>query len=149
LLHLLAREDIAALGSGDMDFFLSFVTEVLRYDSPVHNTRRVVTEDVHFNGVTVPSGSMVLVVVAAGNRDPAMFKQPEEFDRHRVNNLSMLTFGHGMHGCIAGMYCTLLAAETMNYLFHTYRKVEIVESAPEYEPLVNVRMVKEMHVRLA
>jgi hypothetical protein len=36
----------------------------------------------------------------------------------------------------------------MNYLFHTYRKIKVVESSPEYEPLVNVRMVKEMHVCL-
>lgn len=149
MLHLLAREDVTAPGSRDMDFFLSFVTEVLRYDSPVHNTRRIVTGDVHFDGVTVPSGATVLVVVAAGNRDPAVFERPDEFDRHRANNLSMLTFGHGMHGCIAGMYCTQLAAEAMNYLFHTYRKVEVVESPPKYEPLVNLRMVKEMHVRLA
>jgi len=149
LLHLLRREDAGSLASRDMDFFLSFVTEVLRYDSPVHNTRRVLTEDVHIDGVTVPAGATVLVVVAAGNRDPVVFERPEEFDRHRANNLSMLTFGHGTHGCIAGMYCTLLAAETMSYLFHTYRKVEVVESQPGFEPLVNVLMVKEMHVRLA
>ncbi|HEY4108832.1 cytochrome P450 [Puia sp.] len=148
LLHLLAREDIAKLGSWDMDHFLSFVTEVLRYDSPVHNTRRVLTEEVHFDGVTVPSGATVLVVVAAANRDPAVFERPEEFDRHRVNNRMMLTFGHGIHGCIAGAYCAQLAAETMNYLFHTYRKVELVEAAPEYEPLANVLMVKAMHLRL-
>lgn len=148
LLHLLRREDPGLLASRDMDFFLSFVTEVLRYDSPVHNTRRLLTEEVHFDGVTVPGGATVLVVVAAGNRDPAVFEGPEEFDRHRENNLSMLTFGHGIHGCIAGMYCTLLAAETMNHLFHAYRKVEVVESQPEYEPLANVLMVKEMHVRL-
>ncbi|HVU98289.1 MAG TPA: cytochrome P450 [Puia sp.] len=149
LLHLLRREDPGMLASRDMDFFLSYVTEVLRYDSPVHNTRRVLTEDVHIDGATLPAGATVLVVVAAGNRDPTIFERPEEFDRHRPNNLSMLTFGHGTHGCIAGMYCTLLAAETMSYLFHTYRKVEVVESQPAYEPLANVLMVKEMHVRLA
>jgi cytochrome P450 len=148
LLHLLRREEPGSLASRDMEFFLSFATEVLRYDSPVHNTRRILTEDMHFDGMIVPAGATVLVVVAAGNRDPTMFKRPEEFDRHRENNLSMLTFGHGIHGCIAGMYCTLLAAETMNYLFHTYREVEIVESQPEYEPLANVLMVKEMHLRL-
>jgi cytochrome P450 len=87
LLHLLAREDAGTLASRDMDFFLSFVTEVLRYDSPVHNTRRLLTEEVHFDGVLVPAGAIVLVVVAAGNRDPAVFERPEEFDRHRTNNL--------------------------------------------------------------
>lgn len=148
LLHLLRREDPRSLASRDMDFFLSFVTEVLRYDSPVHNTRRVLTGDVHFDGVTVPAGATMLVVVAAGNRDPTVFERPEEFDRHRANNLSMLTFGHGIHGCIAGMYCTLLAAETMNYLFHTYREVEVLESHPEFERLANVLMLKELHVRL-
>jgi cytochrome P450 len=148
LLHLLAREDVATIGSREMEFFLSFVTEVLRFDSPVHNTRRLLTTDLVFDGVTVPSGATLLVVVAAGNRDPSVFERAEEFDRNRANNLSMLTFGHGVHGCIAGMYCTLLAAETMHYLFHTYRKVAVVESSPEYEPLVNVRMVAAMHVRL-
>ncbi|HEY4337858.1 MAG TPA: cytochrome P450 [Puia sp.] len=148
LLHLLRREDPGSLASRDMDFFLSFVTEVYRYDSPVHNTRRLLTEEVDFGGVTVPKGSTVLIVVASGNRDPLMFERPEEFDRHRANNRSMLSFGHGIHGCIAGAYCTELAAQAMNYLFHTYRTVELVESPVEYEPLANVLMVKEMHVRL-
>jgi cytochrome P450 len=98
--------------------------------------------------MTVPKGSTVLIVVASGNRDPLVFDRPEEFDRHRANNRSMLSFGYGIHGCIAGAYCTELAAQTMNYLFHTYRRVELVESPVEYEPLANVLMVKEMHVRL-
>lgn len=157
LLHLLRRETGGSLASGpagplasrDMDFFLSFVTEVLRYDSAVHNTRRVLTEEVHFDGVTVPKGSTVLVVVAAANRDPLVFDRPEEFDRHRSNNGSMLSFGHGIHGCIAGAYCTELAAQAMLYLFHHYKSVELVEKEPEYEPLANVLMIKEMHVRLA
>ncbi|HLZ89487.1 MAG TPA: cytochrome P450, partial [Puia sp.] len=147
--HLLGREDAAALASRDMHFFLSFVTEVLRYDSPVHNTRRLLTEDVTIGGQVMPKGSTVLVVVAAGNRDPEVFARPEEFDRQRVNNMSMLSFGHGIHGCIAGAYCTELAAETMCYLFHTYKNLRLEESSPEYEPLVNVRMVKSMHLVLS
>ncbi|WP_188931850.1 cytochrome P450 [Puia dinghuensis] len=148
LLHLLCREKADLLASQDIGFFLSFVTEVLRYDSPVHNTRRVLTEDMTIGGVVVPAGSTVLVVVAAGNRDPQQFVRPEEFDRHRANNMTMLSFGHGMHGCIAGAYCTELTAQAMCYLFHTYKTVSLVEPEPEYEPLVNVRMVKAMHLQL-
>ena len=143
------RREADSLASQDIGFFLSFVTEVLRYDSPVHNTRRVLTEDMTIGGVVVPKGSTVLVVVAAGNRDPEVFVRPEEFDRHRANNMSMLSFGHGIHGCIAGAYCTELAAQSMCYLFHTYKAVSLVEPEPEYEPLVNVRMVKAMHLQLA
>jgi len=149
LLHLLHREHPGSLASRDMDFFLSFVTEVLRYDSAVHNTRRIVTEDLHFDGGTVPKGSTVLIVVASANRDPSVFDRPEEFDRHRANNRSMLSFGHGIHGCIAGAYCIQLAAEAMCHLFHTYRAVELVQPTVEYEPLINVLMIKEMHLRLA
>lgn len=149
LLHLLRREDVNLLGSRDMDFFLSFMTEVLRYDSAVHNTRRVLTEDVTIGGQVIPKGATVLVVVAAGNRDPVQFARPEEFNPHRANNREMLSFGHGIHACIAGQYCIQLAAETMLYLFHHYRQVKIVEAEPEYEPLANVLMVKEMHVQLS
>ena len=148
LLHLLRREEQASLASRDMDFFLSFVTEVLRYDSPVHNTRRILAEDMAFEGQVVPNGSTILIVVAAGNRDPQQFDRPEEFDRHRSNNLSMLSFGHGPHACIAGAYCTELAAEAMCYLFHHYSSVKLEEAEPEYEPLVNVRMVKAMNLQL-
>jgi cytochrome P450 len=148
LLHLLRREAVTALAARDMEFFLSFVTEVLRYDSPVHNTRRVLTEEVRFGEVVVPAGATVLVVVAAANRDPEVFARPEEFDRGRVNNRAMLSFGQGIHACIAGAYCAELAAQAMSYVFHTYRSVRLVEPEPEYEPLVNVRMVKEMQLRL-
>lgn len=148
VLHLLRREDAGTLASRDMDFFLSFVTEVLRYDSAVHNTRRIVTEDLRLDGMTVPKGSTVLIVVASANRDPLVFERPEEFDRHRVNNRSMLSFGHGIHGCIAGAYCIELAAQAMQHLFHHYSGIELLEKEPEYEPLANVLMVKEMQLQL-
>jgi cytochrome P450 len=148
LLHLLRRETADSLATRDMDFFLSFVTEVLRYDAAVHNTRRLLMEEVHFDGLTLPKGSTVLIVVAAGNRDPLVFQRPEEFDRNRVNNRSMLSFGSGIHGCIAGAYCMELAAQAMLHLFHHYRSVELMAEEPEYEPLANILMVKSMSLRL-
>jgi cytochrome P450 len=148
LMHLVGHGGVESLPSQNLEFYLSFVTEVLRYDSPVHNTRRILAEQIILRDVTVPAGASVLIVVAAGNRDPAIFEQPEEFDRHRRNNLSLLSFGHGIHACIAGMFCTQLTAQAMMYLFNRYNSVRILHPLPEYEPLVNVRMVRELHLQL-
>lgn len=76
-----------------------FVEEVLRHDPPTHLAVRVASADREVAGVTIPAGSRLLVLLAAGNHDPRRFPDPQTFDPHRPDNRP-LTFGAGAHFCL-------------------------------------------------
>ncbi|MTK03089.1 cytochrome P450 [Micromonospora sp. CP22] len=77
----------------------AYVDELLRFDSPVQLTTRVNAEAVDLDGVEVPAGSWILLLLGAANRDPRRYHRPERFDPWRAQ-LSPLSFGAGPHYCL-------------------------------------------------
>jgi len=75
------------------------IEEMLRYDGPVQSTFRTATKDTVIGGTPIAAGMGVFVIIAAANRDPAQFKDPEKFDITREAN-EHLAFGEGIHFCI-------------------------------------------------
>jgi len=76
------------------------IEECLRYDAPVpHSTFRYTTEEMGIGEVTIPAFAQVIVSLAAANRDPARFRDPETFDVRRDDG-SNLAMGHGIHHCL-------------------------------------------------
>ncbi|OBJ81217.1 cytochrome P450 [Mycobacterium sp. 1245852.3] len=77
----------------------SLITELLRLDSPVQTVARTATRDHVFGDVTIRSGEPALVVLAAANRDPTVFNNPDQL-RTETPRPAPLTFGHGAHYCL-------------------------------------------------
>ncbi|KZM72698.1 hypothetical protein AWN90_28365 [Nocardia terpenica] len=76
------------------------VEEVLRYRCPLElAARRFTQEPVEVDGVRIPQGQTVQVVLAAANRDPQRFPDPDRFDITRQDT-SHLAFGYGAHFCV-------------------------------------------------
>jgi cytochrome P450 len=72
---------------------------MLRYDPPVpHSTFRYATEPVEIAGVVIPEGAQVIISLAAANRDPARWSNPDDLDIGRDHR--HLAFGHGIHFCL-------------------------------------------------
>ena len=85
----------------------SLITELLRLDGPVQATPiRTATESHVVAGAEIASGQQALVVIAAANRDPAVFDQPDEFRLGR-NAPAPLSFGHGAHHCLGASLARL------------------------------------------
>ncbi|MCA2245781.1 MULTISPECIES: cytochrome P450 [Mycobacterium] len=84
----------------------ALVTELLRLHGPVQSTVRTATTDHTIAGTQIAAGDTVLVVVAAANRDPAVFDQPDQFrlDRH---GSAPLSFGYGAHYCLGAAVAQL------------------------------------------
>ena len=72
--------------------------EVLRYWTPLHVWGRTTTREVELDGVTVPAGAQLGILLGAGNRDPRHYDNPDTFDVTR-NPVDHLSFGYGPHGC--------------------------------------------------
>jgi cytochrome P450 len=74
------------------------VEEVLRYYSPV-TMARYVAADTEFKGCPMHEGDKVLLTFPAGNRDPEIFDDPDEFRIDRLHNRHF-AFGSGIHRCL-------------------------------------------------
>jgi pimeloyl-[acyl-carrier protein] synthase len=75
------------------------IEEMLRYDGPVQSTFRTAICDTNVGGTDIKAGTGVFVMVAAANRDPAQFPDPDKFDITRDPN-DHLAFGEGIHFCL-------------------------------------------------
>lgn len=76
------------------------VEEILRLESPVQLTARVAREDVELAGTPIRRGELMVVYLAAANRDPAVFADPHRFDVERDNANRHLAFSGGRHFCL-------------------------------------------------
>nr|WP_128983586.1 cytochrome P450 [Streptomyces roseicoloratus] len=89
-----------SLAAGETGLLETGVEELLRYDGPVElATWRFATEALSIGGQRIPAGDPVLVVLAAADRDPARFDEPDTLDLARRDN-QHLGYGHGIHYCL-------------------------------------------------
>jgi cytochrome P450 len=100
MLALLRHPEQMALLRSDPSLLPGAVTELLRYDGPVHTaTLRFTVEPVAIGKTEIPAGQLVYISLLAANRDPARFPRPDQLDITRESGRH-LTFGHGIHHCI-------------------------------------------------
>lgn len=82
------------------------IEETLRFEPTGHASARYVMHDVDYYGTTVPEGSAILTIMAAANRDPRRFDNPDVYDIHR-EDIGHLTFGYGTHFCLGASLARL------------------------------------------
>ncbi|MFJ1991266.1 cytochrome P450 family protein [Streptomyces asiaticus] len=94
--HPTALQELRADPSGLAAAF----DELARYEGPASlGIRRFPLEDIEIGGVTIPAGETVLLSAASAHRDPAHFKDPDEFNPH-LGRSGHLALGHGIHYCL-------------------------------------------------
>jgi cytochrome P450 len=86
----------------------AYVSEILRYDSPVQLTSRWSREELPVGGTTVEPYAQILMLLGGGNRDPQRFADPTVFDPFRDGN-QPLSFGGGAHYCLGAPLARLEA----------------------------------------
>lgn len=114
----------------DPSLIVLAVEELLRYDGPVEVRRRLATEDVEVGGELIRRGDLVLLSVAAANRDPAHFPRPEDLDVTRVEN-PHLAFGRGIHACLGASLARLEAQTAVATLLR--RMPDLTPAVPREE----------------
>ncbi|HWC20044.1 MAG TPA: cytochrome P450, partial [Terriglobales bacterium] len=98
VLSLLRNPDQLDKLRSDLSLIPSAVEEMLRYESPSQHTARLAPEDTTLGGKRITKRQAVIAVMAAGNRDPERFPDPDRFDITRTNNRH-LAFGWAAHFC--------------------------------------------------
>ena len=115
-----------SLAEGDEELLATAVEELLRYDGPVEMaTWRFATEPLTLGGQRIAVGDPVLVVLAAADRDPRRFAEPDVLDLGRSDN-AHLGYGHGIHYCLGAPLARL---ETRTALATLLRRLPDLELA--------------------
>jgi len=99
LLALLRNPDQLELLRTDDGIGKRAIEELLRYDSPVQYSGRVARKDLEIGAKTIRAGDGVRMIVAAANRDPEVFAEPDTLDLRR-DPCPHLAFGSGIHFCL-------------------------------------------------
>jgi len=82
------------------------VEEVLRMHPPSQYQGRFATDEVEFDGGTIPANSPVILLTGAATRDPRAYERPDTFDIGRGGRTT-LAFGYGVHGCLGAWLARL------------------------------------------
>jgi cytochrome P450 len=130
-------EHLAALRD-DPDTAPAFVEEVLRYDPPVQLTARILNEDTDVCGVPVTKGAFVYLLLAAAQRDPDQFDQPDRFDPARQDG-KHLAFGLGPHFCLGAPLARLEARLALTHFARRVINPAAEQDPPPYREHVNLR----------
>lgn len=119
----------------------STVEEGLRYDGPVDMLMRVTPKPLELAGGRVPANSMLLLMLRAGNRDPAMYPNADQFDVARQTHVRNLAFGTGPFYCLgaalARMEAEICISELLRRMPNLRPQFDIAQ--PDYQPLPPIR----------
>ena len=102
--------------------------EAVRWESPVQTFFRTTTTDVRVGDAVVPEGRKVLMFLAAANRDPRRWTDPDRFDLGRDPS-GHVGFGMGLHQCVGQHVARLEAEAVLTALARRVRSIELTEPA--------------------
>ena len=100
VITLMSNRDAWDAICADPSLIPAATEEILRFEPSIVSWRRRAKVDAEIGGVSIPEGSNILMIMGSGNRDTAVFEDPETFDIHRKNARNHLSFGYGIHFCI-------------------------------------------------
>jgi len=110
------------------------IEEALRWEPPISTVVRVARTDTDLGGMAIPQGTNVSVSVAAANRDPQHYPDPDRFDPTR-KNVAHLTFGAGPHVCLGMPLARMETTVAINALLDRLGDLHLDPAAPE--PVIN------------
>jgi cytochrome P450 len=131
----------------DPELIPSAVEEILRYEGTLKAVTRHVTEDFELAGTRVESGNRLMLNIAAANRDPRKFDDPETFDVTR-NPEDHVAFGGGIHYCIGAPLARQESAVALSEVLSTFPQMELATDEVEWGRSVTARAMKDRPIRV-
>ena len=128
--HTLGNGTKTLLEHGVSDITEAAVEEIIRYDPPLHMFTRWVYEDLSLGDHQFKRGDQIACLLAAANRDPLAYAQPEVFDPARKGPQNT-SFGGGIHFCVGAPLARLELQTALEVLFARCPDLTLAE-APHY-----------------
>ena len=131
MLTLLRHPDELERLKADPERAPQLIEELLRYEPPVHFRSRKALGDIDIAGQIIPKGAPVILLLAAGSRDPDRFVEPDRFDPDRTDN-QHFGFGGGLHYCIGAPLARIEAEIALVTLCRRLRNPKLASDPPAY-----------------
>jgi hypothetical protein len=129
----------------DPGLWPSAVNELLRYESPIRLTAGHAGEDIDFKGHQIRNGQFVFLLLAAANRDPEQFADPDRVDVGRKENRH-LAFSQGGHFCLGAPLARMEGEIALRALVNRLPGLRLAESAPDFAVSLGVRGLRSLPV---
>lgn len=129
------------------DLIPNMVSEIIRWQTPLANMRRVATQDVELRGQTIKKGDRVLMWYASGNRDERKFDNPDQLIIDRKDARNHISFGYGIHRCMGNRLAELQLRILWEELLKRFENIEVVGD-PERVQSNFVRGYSKLMVKL-
>ena len=126
MISLLRHRDQMELLCSDFSLIPSAIEELLRYESPSQQTARIAPSDTELGGMLIRKGQAVIAVMAAANRDPARFPDPDKLDITRKDNRH-LAFGYAAHFCFGAPLARIEAQIAFEALLRRFPHIALAE----------------------
>jgi hypothetical protein len=123
----------------------SAVEELLRFESPVQHTARIAPADMQLGGKTIQKGSRVVAVLAAANRDPNRFPDPDRLDLLRSDNRH-LAFGWSAHFCFGAPLARMEGQIAFNKLLHRLSRPELLDNRWDWRGNAGLRGLTMLNI---
>ena len=131
---------------GNPALISSALEELLRFESPIQHTARVAHEDVTLGGKQIRRGQSVIAVIAAGNRDPQRFPDPDTLDLRRPDNRH-LAFGWATHFCFGAPLARMEGQIAFSILLERLRNLELASDQVVWHENLGLRGLTALPVR--
>lgn len=145
LLALLSHPTRWAQFRTDPSIDRTAVEELLRFAGPIQVTERTTLDVVDIGGVLIPRGRIVVLCLAAANRDPAVFDSPDVLDLERDPN-PHLSFGSGPHFCLGAGLARLEARTILRAVADRLPNLELGGGRPRWRPSFTIRGLRELRL---
>jgi pimeloyl-[acyl-carrier protein] synthase len=124
----------------------SAVEELLRFESPVQHTARIAPEDMQLGGKIIQKGSRVVAALAAANRDPNRFPDPDHLDLLRPDNRH-LAFGWAAHFCFGAPLARMEGQIAFNTLLRRLSRPALIDQTLQWRSNAGLRGLTALNIR--
>jgi cytochrome P450 len=147
--HILRHPDQARLLASEPDRIPNAVEEALRFEAPLPTDRRIATRTLTLGDQTILEGDLVMSVLAAANRDPDHFPDPDDFDVTRTfGDSHHFAFGRGIHLCLGAPVARLEAVVALTVLFERFGVPSLPDGyEPDWHAITTHRGVKTLPIQ--
>jgi cytochrome P450 len=130
----------------DLSLIPSAVEELLRYESPSQHTARITPEDTTIGGKQIRKREAVIAVMAAANRDPERFPDPDRLDLARKDNRHV-AFGWGPHFCFGAPLARIEGQVAFATMLRRFRSITLKPQPLNWRSNLGLRGLTELHIR--
>jgi cytochrome P450 len=119
--------------------------EVLRFQGPVQMFGRTVLREIAIDGAHIEPGDSLLLVVAAANRDPNQFEEPNRFNPRRTH-IRHFAFGGDAHVCLGSTLARLEGVITVTELVRRFPRMHLKQPAPDWGSMIAFRGLNTLQI---